>query len=205
MGWSWSTISNTYLMVMVNHIKHIPDGHDQQYQTYTWWSWSAISNIYLMVMVNHIKHIPDGHSQQYQSYTWWSWSTISSIYLMVMVNHIKHIPDGHGQPYQTYTWWSWSAISNIYLMVMVNHIMIKALLTLLVRRFQIYRTSYATFIFNVIQIVQKRLENGSFDGSRCVLYNAFVLASHWLECTICYFDKFMIFFLHLWLLCQSTM
>ena len=23
--------------------------------------------------------------------------------------------------------------------------------------------------------------------------------------TICYFDKFMIFFLHLWLLCQSTM
>jgi hypothetical protein len=53
-------------------------------------------------------------------------------------------------------------------------------LTLLVRRFQIYRTSYATFIFNVIKIVQKRLENGSFDGSRCVLYNAFVLASYWL-------------------------
>jgi hypothetical protein len=39
---------------------------------------------------------------------------------------------------------------------------------LLVRRFQIYRT-YATFIFNVIKIVQRRLENGSFDGSRCVL------------------------------------
>jgi hypothetical protein len=39
-------------------------------------------------------------------------------------------------------------------------------------------TSYATFIFNVIKIVQKRLENGSFDGSRCVLYNAFVLASY---------------------------
>jgi hypothetical protein len=31
--------------------------------------------------------------------------------------------------------------------------------------------------------VQKRLENGSFDGSRCVLYNAFVLASYWLECS----------------------
>jgi hypothetical protein len=69
-------------------------------------------------------------------------------------------------------------------------------LTLLVRRFQIYRTSYATFIFNVIQIVQKRLENGSFDGSRCVIYNAFVLARRIdLDvATICYFDKFMIFF-----------
>ena len=69
-------------------------------------------------------------------------------------------------------------------------------LTLLVRRFQIYRTSYATFIFNVIQIVQKRLENGSFDGSRCVLYNAFVLARRIdLDvATNCYFDKFMIFF-----------
>lgn len=69
-------------------------------------------------------------------------------------------------------------------------------LTLLVRRFQIYRTSYATFIFNVIKIVQKRLENGSFDGSRCVLYNAFVLARRIdLDvATICYFDKFMIFF-----------
>jgi hypothetical protein len=38
------------------------------------------------------------------------------------------------------------------------------------------KSQYATFIFNVIKIVQKRLENGSFDGSRCVLYNAFVLA-----------------------------
>ena len=102
---------------------------------------------------------------------------------------------------------------NIYIMFVHIHIfsyynsLIDCCLTLLVRRFQIYRTSYATFIFNVIKIVQKRLENGSFDGSRCALCTTrlYLRRIDLNVVTICYFDKFMIFFLHLWLLCQSTM
>ena len=56
--------------------------------------------------------------------------------------------------------------------------------------------SYATFIVNVIKIVQKRLENGSFDGSRCVLCTTrlYLRRIELNVVTICYFDKFMIFF-----------
>jgi hypothetical protein len=52
----------------------------------------------------------------------------------------------------------------------------------------------ATFIFNVIKIVQKRLENGSFDGSRCVLCTTrlYLRRIDLNVVTICYFDKFLL-------------